>query len=167
MAVPDDGRDAMSRDPQARSARIAMARRCEYGLRVSQGRSAIMTASQFSIYRIIDAMRRRPGMYIGDPTTEKLDVFLTGYRVAMDHAGIADESQPPFMGFHNWVARKFGFRESTAGWSNMILAVTLGLDPSSVHWERYAAQATGEQQEEAVQRCFVLFDEYRATCSID
>ena len=124
-----------------------------------------MSSGEFSIYRAIDIVRRRPGMYIGDPSPEKLLVFLWGYMLAMGHAGLEDKSEPSFQGFHNWVAKRFGFYESTAGWPNMILAITLGLDPRTIRWEGYDATATGAQLIEATERCFTLLDEYRGHAS--
>jgi hypothetical protein len=121
----------------------------------------MVTPAEFTIYKVIDIVRRRPGMYIGDPSPEKLDVYLHGYRAAMHHAGKRDASDPPFHGFHLWVARRLGFGESTAGWSNMILAVTLGLNPRTIRWEGYNAAATSDQLKEATERCFALLDEYR------
>ena len=103
-------------------------------------------------------------MWIGNPSPDALHIFLTGYWCAMDDAGVTDASLPVFQGFHDWVARKFGFGESTAGWANMILAVTVGADPASIHWESlFALPITDEQKRQATMRCFELIDEYRAT----
>lgn len=121
-----------------------------------------MTISEYSIYNTIDLIRKRPGMYIGDPSPKQLFVFLTGYGMAMDDAGITDISHPPFFReFHDWVARKLGFHESTAGWPNMIMAVTLGLNPKKIRWENYAVKATYQQKSEATELVFKLIDEYR------
>jgi hypothetical protein len=80
---------------------------------------------------------------------------------AMDHAGMKDASEPPFPDFDEWVRKQFGFRESTMGWANMILAVTLGLDPRAVNWEDFDKGATREQLFEATRRSFELLEEYR------
>jgi hypothetical protein len=104
-------------------------------------------------------------MYIGNPSPERLDTFLRGYRIAMDHAGLKDVSDPPFDDFHEWVRGKFGHRESTMGWSSMVLAATLGLDPAAIEWDGFDKNATPDQLLEATQRCFILFDEFRGAPS--
>jgi hypothetical protein len=121
----------------------------------------LMKNRQYSIYEVIEFVRHKPGMYLGYSTPHMLLVFLDAYRMAMDHAGIEDVSEPPYMGFFDWVAEKFGFSESTAGWANMILAITLGLNPKQLDWETYDQHASTEQQAKALQTCFECFDEYR------
>ena len=120
-----------------------------------------MILTKYDIYEAIRVVRGRPGMYIGNPSPENLFTYLTGYRMAMHHAGIEDVSLPRFHGLHSWISRKFGFRESTAGWANMILAVHLGLNPREIKWEGYDAGATPSQLSEATYLCFELIDEYR------
>lgn len=122
-----------------------------------------MHTQAFSIYTVIDLVRRRPGMYIGDPSPDSLLIFLSGYDLAMQHAGLVDTSQPPLHGFHDWIAQRLGFYESTAGWANMIMAVTLGLNPRAMRWEGYDHAATRTQRIEATERCFALLDEYRTS----
>ena len=120
--------------------------------------------NQYSIYDIIDKIRDRPGMWIGDLSPRALHIFLTGYRCGMDDAGFAGVSQPEFRGFHDWVAQKFGFGESTAGWANMILAVTVGAEPANISWESlFASVITTEQNKQATMLCFQLIDEYRSS----
>jgi hypothetical protein len=120
---------------------------------------------EFSIYDVIDKIRPRPGMYIGDSSPNSLFVFLEGYRMAMSEAGVPEASDPPLIGFHDWVASKFGFYESTPGWANMILAATIGLGPanvpSQVGWEDIDQSASWQQKVEATVRVFALIDEYR------
>jgi hypothetical protein len=41
---------------------------------------------------------------------------------------IGYDSKPDFGGFHDWVSRRFGWRESTPGWSNLILQEGSGDD---------------------------------------
>jgi len=106
-------------------------------------------------------------MWIGEPSPDRLNLFLAGYCSAMEQVGLKDIATPPFHGFHDWVAERFGFAESTAGWPNMILAVTLGLDPATVLWgyadgsKQFDAHATRQQKEDATRECFELLDEYR------
>jgi hypothetical protein len=116
---------------------------------------------QYSIYTVLDAVRLRPGLYIGKVSPEHLFVFLGAYQMAMQHAGLEEISEPPFDGFHDWVATRFGFFESTAGWANMIMAVGLGLNPKNILWENYDANATDETHQQALDTFFTLLDHYR------
>jgi hypothetical protein len=116
---------------------------------------------EFSFYDVIEKIRVRPGMYIGDSSPNSLRVFLDGYGLAMHEAGVEDASHPRLQGFHDWIASKLGFCESTAGWANMILATTMGLDPAHVAWDDIHASATSQQRAEATTRVFALLDEFR------
>ena len=61
-------------------------------------------------------------MYIEEKKLSLLKAFMNGYFYAMDaNAIIVHESDPTFELFHDWVAQHFGWRESTAGWKNIIL----------------------------------------------
>lgn len=117
---------------------------------------------QYCLYDLIDKIRRRPGMWIGDPTPIALRQFLVGYQCAMDDAGIEDVAYPEFHGFHDWIAKRFGYYESTAGWANMISAVVMGYDPATINWNKFFVETlSSEQGKYAVNYCFELMDEYR------
>lgn len=104
-------------------------------------------------------------MWIGHLSPNNLRVFLDGYQTAMHDVGSDDVSDPPFQGFHLWVARKFGFYESTAGWPNMVLAITLGLNPKDIDWVGYDSHATQQQLIDATHRCIDLIEEFRSSRS--
>ena len=112
-------------------------------------------------WSLIDLVRRRPGTYIGEPTPEKLQLFLGAYRLALVDAGLAGSDWTSFDRFHGWVARRLGFSESTSGWANMILAVELGHEPATMRWAGFDAAASRAQLEAATGRCFILLDEFR------
>jgi len=60
-----------------------------------------------------------------------MHTYIGGYYHALrDNSLNQDEDQ--FEPFFDWVANKLGFNESTAGWANMILAITIGLDPKHI-----------------------------------
>lgn len=68
-------------------------------------------------------LRERPGMWIGEPDVSRLFLFLGGFESAMwmvsaDYSG----GEPPFGGFHDWIAQRCGFSASTSGWPSMLLA---------------------------------------------
>ena len=118
----------------------------------------------YCIYDLLDypPFRKRPGMYIGGLNVKNMSIYLAGYQQAMMYHA-KDISNPDFHRFHDWVARKFHFPESTAGWANMILASILGLSPedNSWSWEDFDAHANDQQQKKAVDLFFVLLDEFR------
>lgn len=71
---------------------------------------------------MIDLVRDRPAMYMGDYSISKMDAYLHGYLKATDDSGVEVKSTgPPFGRFHDWVAARFDWHESTAGWCNIIL----------------------------------------------
>lgn len=136
------------------------------------GRTPGILSLTYNIYDTIEVVRKRPGMYLGtfgrDPITiYHMSVFLAGFDFAMYGIGAIDVGEPEFHGFHEWIKRKFGYGESTAGWSNMILAQALGLPPitsgSNLSWEGFNVHVSPEQHERALAMFFGLLDEYRAS----
>lgn len=94
---------------------------------------------------LIEAIRLHPGMYFGSKSLTAFYHFLTGfqmgccsYQVAEDRLGLEIPSD-----FHDWVAYRTHFRESTLGWCNMIVATT-------------------ESEEAAFDRFFELLEEHSA-----
>ncbi|MAT69924.1 MAG: hypothetical protein CMJ58_10425 [Planctomycetaceae bacterium] len=59
-------------------------------------------------------------------------------------SSLANTATSELRPYHDWVAAKLGFRESTAGWRNMIL------------------ERAGDNETEAFQLFFRLLDEYQA-----
>ena len=99
---------------------------------------------QFDIYALIEKIRPRPALYLGKNSVSLLNAFLGGYMTAAYDAQISfvDET-PPFGAFHDWVAMKLGYYESTSGWANMLLA------------------AEGQNEAKALERFFVYLDEFK------
>jgi hypothetical protein len=83
-------------------------------------------------------------MYIGSKSILRLKSFLDGYSFAAMDFDIEERGQPEFGAFHDWVARKFGWYESTLGWPNIIL------------------QETGHDESAAVDHFYQLLDEFRS-----
>mgnify|MGYP006234092637 CR=1 FL=1 len=93
------------------------------------------------MYNLLDEIRRRPGLYIGNESPNNLKSFLDGYLWGKGHNSI-EESSPNFNDFHDWVAKKLGYYESTSGWANMI-------------------EDQREDKQEALYLFFELLDEFR------
>ena len=95
-----------------------------------------------SIYDMLDVVCKRPGMYITEPSINRLHAFLVGYTAGLSRVGFALRDEDDFHRFHDWVARRLGFGGSTSGWCNMIR-------------DKSASEA------DAFQRFFVLLEEFR------
>ncbi|WP_414519853.1 hypothetical protein [Nostoc sp. PCC 9305] len=75
-----------------------------------------------NIYEILEMMRPRPQMFLGQRSLTALSGFIGGYYFAMEENGILiEEENPPFSQLNNWVARYYQRYGSTAGWKNIIL----------------------------------------------
>ncbi len=61
-------------------------------------------------------------MYIGSHSIRLMRAFIDGM-LYLDGLGVIEvRSDPDFGDFHEWVRAKYGFRESTSGWCNMLLS---------------------------------------------
>ena len=115
----------------------------------------------FNSYDILEPLKTRTGMYTGENTLKSIRTFYSGYRHAMDEIGVIDEAEPNLNNIHDWIAKKLGFYESTAGFPNMILAVTMGLKPEEVIWEDYDKNVTEEQHLKSIKLFYELLEEYK------
>ena len=74
-----------------------------------------------TLYDIIDEIQDRTAMYVGDGSILQLRAFLSGFSWAENKLGVKLAPETPSFGdFHDWIAEKFGWYESTAGWANII-----------------------------------------------
>lgn len=74
------------------------------------------------LYVLLDDIRTRPAMFIGSHSIRLMRAFIEGM-LYLDRLGVVEvRSDPDFGGFHEWVRAKYGFRESTSGWCNMLLS---------------------------------------------
>ncbi len=72
---------------------------------------------------LLEVIRDRPALYLGERSLSALWHYLLGYRMAMSVYDVrADFSLPA--DFHEWVAYRLHFYESTSGYRNMILKRT-------------------------------------------
>ncbi|WP_445363675.1 hypothetical protein ACJJIQ_03120 [Microbulbifer sp. ANSA003] len=114
-----------------------------------------------NIYDLIEKIRVRTAMYTGESKLSNVRSFLDGYTFAINEGSEIEGFLSNFQGFHNWVAKKYGFYESTAGWQNMILAIELGLNPGEISWGNYSSNATDAQHKASVETFFELVSEYK------
>ena len=94
-----------------------------------------------TIYDVLEAIRRRPTMYIDEPSIRQLHVFLGGYTGGLGRVGYALRGES-LRRFNEWIGRRLGFPEPTSGWCNMIRAKSLS-------------------DEDAFKRFFLLLDEFK------
>ncbi|MEQ1605697.1 MAG: hypothetical protein ABL999_12600 [Pyrinomonadaceae bacterium] len=92
------------------------------------------------IYELLEAIEARPAMYLGSESLSLLRAFLDGFisgsqQVAPHPSGFID--------FHEWVALRLGYFESTSGYANMILTAEAG------------------DEEKGLDRFFRLWNEFR------
>jgi hypothetical protein len=71
---------------------------------------------------LFDAIRQRPALYLGTQSLTGLYHFMSGYDHALSVHSVASMPRlmPP-LEFHDWVAYRLHFSESTSGWHRMIL----------------------------------------------
>jgi hypothetical protein len=81
-------------------------------------------------------------MYVGSHSLVRVHSFLYGCLFMTREYGIECCERPSFGAFHDWVAKRFGWYESTAGWCNIIV------------------QECGGDESKALDRFFELVDEY-------
>ena len=111
-------------------------------------------------YDILKRMEARPAMWTGELTLKSIRTFLDGYSYAFIENKLDDQSGSNELDFHDWIAAKLGFNESTAGWQNMILAYTIGLDPKNIRWEAYDIGISKELHEKSIKQFYALLEEY-------
>jgi heme-degrading monooxygenase HmoA len=92
---------------------------------------------------LIEGIRLRPEVYLGGKSLTAFHQFLGGYQMACSLHQIGDDRLGLRIpaDFHEWVACRTRFRESTSGWCKMIVA-------------------TSQSEEEAFDRFFELLAEH-------
>lgn len=74
------------------------------------------------VYDFFEKIRPRPALYVGKKSLSKIQAFFYGYLYAVRFNDIDfDLGKFDSYSFHDWVAEKLGWYESTSGWLNMIL----------------------------------------------
>lgn len=75
-----------------------------------------------TVFDLLDRVRERPGMYLGYPSVCSLFMFLNGYEVARDEAGIelTEDEESFYDKFQPWLQQRLGVR-SMASWEKLIM----------------------------------------------
>lgn len=93
------------------------------------------------LFELINNIRKRPAMYLGQASIGQLRTFLAGYTFARRQLGIDQTHQEKlFATFQPWVAKR------------------LALSPQQ-HWDRLILTSS-QSEEEALRYFFQLFDEF-------
>lgn len=101
------------------------------------------------IYDILDALRKRPALYLGSNKSKKsfisLIAFLSGLQIAQFKLKQIDEGEPSFRYFSSWITARVEGMSKTMAWEWMI-----------EEWGN----------ETAFEKFFELLDEYRSCKSV-
>jgi len=85
------------------------------------------------VYDFFEKIKERPAMYVGAKSLTRIQMFFYGYCYALDLQDIEfNQKQFKSYSFHNWIAEKLGWSESTSGWLNMILNKVNGDEEKAV-----------------------------------
>lgn len=85
-----------------------------------------MNESRFSmqgeyLYQVLQEIKTRPGMFLGNCSITRLRAFLDGYMSARADLGLSPtEQEKTFNGFQAWIQKRFNIT-STQGWDRIIL----------------------------------------------
>ena len=94
------------------------------------------------LFNIINNIKSKPGMYIGQPTIANLFMFLVGYKTARRELGIktTEEEMIFYKEFQPWLQKRFEI-ETVNSWAKIISFYTIN-------------------EKEAFNSFFDLFDEF-------
>lgn len=78
------------------------------------------------LYDFLDLIRFKSSLYIGDRKITTLQNNINGYNLGCIVHKIKEDLKPDWKNFHDFVADKLNYYESTTGWKNMILEKSNG-----------------------------------------
>jgi hypothetical protein len=97
--------------------------------------------SMSDLYTLVEKVRKRPSMYLGQASISNLRSCLAGYILAKREMGLPPtEQEKEFTEFQSWIQEKFKINSSQS-WDKIILFFC-------------------EDERSALERFFVLFDEF-------
>jgi hypothetical protein len=74
---------------------------------------------------LLDKIRKRPGIYLGERSLSALYHTIGGYALALGVHGIENDTPLRLPNdFNDWVAYRLHYKESTSGWKRMILGAS-------------------------------------------
>lgn len=98
-----------------------------------------------SIETLLEKIRPRPQLFIGEPDIDRLYLFLLGYDCALKQNG-SEPHDLPFFGFNEYLAEKFQ-DSRTFGWNCMIkehCPEENGVDAFFRLWDEYREYRVGQ-----------------------
>lgn len=112
-------------------------------------------------YPLLKLIERRTALYTGQLSLYSIYAYLGGYSHALRDNEIKGKDLRN-ISFHDYVAKKLGYYESTAGWANMILAFSIGLVPKTIKWTPFfEMHITIEQHAKSVELFYKLLEEFK------
>ena len=73
------------------------------------------------LHHLLDRIKQRPGMYLGNCSITRLNMLLVGYSQARMELGLPrTEQEKEFDQFQEWIQRKYNISDSK-GWDSIIL----------------------------------------------
>ncbi|WP_178984624.1 hypothetical protein [Winogradskyella helgolandensis] len=111
-------------------------------------------------YKLLKQIEPRPALWTGENSLKSIRTFLNGYSFALTEHKLIETLSLKETNFHDWVASRLGYSESTAGWDNMILASTIGIDLKHISWENFDVNIKEVQHKESILKFYELLEEY-------
>ncbi|MDI9310939.1 MAG: hypothetical protein QM535_12050 [Limnohabitans sp.] len=112
-------------------------------------------------YPLLKKIQEKPQLYTGGNRLQDICILITGYYYALiEHKIILQPLElDPFFDF---VTQQLEYSESNAGWVNMILAVSLDLNPKNINWNEFIAlQITNEKHQKSISLFYDLLEKYK------
>ncbi|MFN7117094.1 MAG: hypothetical protein ACK4TA_09875 [Saprospiraceae bacterium] len=102
----------------------------------------VATPNQSNLLDFINnsLFREKTAMYLGEKRLSTLQALIHGYYLAYG----ANPNNNIFKGFDDWIAKYYGWQESTAGWKNIIV------------------EECKSDEEKAVDEFFKVFDKFKS-----
>ncbi len=107
-----------------------------------------------NIYSILEKIEQRPGMYLSRPGFGAICDFLIGYDLALLNNQFAEQEQPPFRDFNDFVLKKLG-----KDWA-IAPNVPGEIHPSLLSWQSAIGDAVPDDNE-AMKIFFDFLRQYR------
>ena len=102
-----------------------------------------MAENEFTIYDLLDKIRPKPVLYLGELSITRLSMYVEGYQSALIDRGLREVTSPSFRDFHFWARARLGQDRKTIGWPGSILEACRG------------------DEVQALNRFYAMLDEYR------